>query len=117
MINERSSSMEIVSSFHERFMQALEESGLKPTELAQKAGITRADVSKYMHGKYKPGNIKLLKLSQALNVDVLWLMGFDVPKHESDEHKRMRDEINNKLAHLSDENLSKVKRFIEEFLD
>lgn len=109
--------MDIVTSFHERFLEALDESGLKPSELAKKASITRADVSKYMHGAYKPGNIKLLKLAQALNVDVLWLMGFDVPKHESDEHKRLKKEITDKLTHLSTENLSKVKRFIEEFIE
>ena len=43
--------------------------------------LNRSDLSQYISGKTEPRQEKLLLLSEALNVDVAWLMGYDVPLH------------------------------------
>ena len=49
---------------------------------AQKMGakMNKSDLSQYVSGKVEPGQDKLKLLSEALNVDVAWLMGFDVSR-------------------------------------
>ncbi|MGN0794760.1 MAG: helix-turn-helix domain-containing protein [Aristaeellaceae bacterium] len=41
--------------------------------------LNRSDISQYVTGKTIPRQEKLMLLSEALNVDVAWLMGYDVP--------------------------------------
>lgn len=41
--------------------------------------LNRSDISQYVTGKTEPRQEKLMLLSEALNVDVAWLMGYDVP--------------------------------------
>lgn len=43
--------------------------------------MNRSDISQYIAGKTEPRQEKLMILSEALNVDVAWLMGFDVPMY------------------------------------
>ena len=43
--------------------------------------MNRSDLSQYISGKTEPRQEKLMALSEALNVDVAWLMGCDVPMH------------------------------------
>lgn len=41
--------------------------------------FNKSDLSQYVSGKTEPNQDKLFILSKALDVDVAWLMGFDVP--------------------------------------
>nr|DAW02469.1 MAG TPA: Repressor protein CI [Caudoviricetes sp.] len=41
--------------------------------------MNKSDLSQYVSGKVEPNQEKLFVLSSALNVNVAWLMGFDVP--------------------------------------
>lgn len=41
--------------------------------------FNKSDISQYVSGKTKPNQDKLFVLSQALQVNVAWLMGYDVP--------------------------------------
>lgn len=109
--------MEIIASFNERLKEAVSESNMSQSEISRLSGVPRTSLNKYLAGVSKAGNVYLYSLAQVLNVDVLWLMGYNVPKRESDEHRQLRRAIDDQLTHLSTENLSKVKRFIEEFLD
>ena len=109
--------MEIIASFNERLKEAVSESRLSQSEISRLSKVPRTSLNKYLAGVSKAGNVYLYSLAQVLNVDVLWLMGYDVPKRESDEHRQLRRAVDEKLTHLSTENLSKVKRFIEEFLE
>ena len=48
--------------------------------------LTKQDLSQYVSGKTEPNQDKLAILSMALNVDITWLMGFDVPMNKNDLH-------------------------------
>ncbi len=41
--------------------------------------MNKSDISQYCSGKVEPNQDKLFVLSSALNVNVAWLMGYDVP--------------------------------------
>ena len=43
--------------------------------------FSRSDISQYLSGKTEPNQDKLYILSIALNVNVVWLMGYDVPEY------------------------------------
>lgn len=54
-------------------------------ELCEKYDVkfNKSDISQYVSGKTEPNQDKLFILSEALNVNVAWLMGFDVPMKNS----------------------------------
>ena len=49
-------------------------------DFADRCDIPKASVSQYVHGRNAPGNIKAAKIGKALNINPLWVMGFNVPK-------------------------------------
>lgn len=71
--------MKAVSNFPERLREALD--GMPQNELAEKLGLSKQTVSAYLTGRRSPKKITAKVLADALNVDVAWLMGFDVPKY------------------------------------
>ena len=68
----------------DRLNEAIAEARMSPQELSDKSGINKSSVSHYRNGTHKPGNISAGKMGEILNVNPLWLMGFDVPKHTID---------------------------------
>lgn len=70
-------------SFKNRLNKAIRIRNIKPIELVEKTNISKANISCYMSGKYeaKADGVKLL--ADALNVDPVWLMGYDVPMEKN----------------------------------
>lgn len=66
-------------TFQHRFIQAMEIRGMRQVDVAEKSGLDKAQISQYKTGKYEPMQDALYKLATALNVNVAWLMGHDVP--------------------------------------
>ena len=65
-----------------RLQQAIDRSGMIPTELARCAGVSDASVSQYLNGKNRPTKKTADKIGKTLNVNPLWLMGYDVSMSE-----------------------------------
>lgn len=87
------------SIFHERLNSAIRIRNVKQIELAEKTGISRAQISEYISGKCKPKQDKLYLIAVALNVNPMWLMGLDVymDMEQTDLKKKMLkrvDELN-----------------------
>lgn len=66
-----------------RLRLALSNKNMKPQDLSDKSGVNKSSVSQYINGSHKPSNISAGKMSTVLDVDPLWLMGFDVPMQKS----------------------------------
>lgn len=60
----------------QRLRNAMHEAGIKPSELAEKTGLSRGAISQYRNGTYIPSNISAEKMGKVLGVHPLWLMGF-----------------------------------------
>ena len=52
---------------------------MKQTELAEITGIPRSAISHYIKGSFEPKQDRVFVIARALDVDPVWLMGFDVP--------------------------------------
>jgi transcriptional regulator with XRE-family HTH domain len=72
-----------VDTFKNRFNQAISIRNIKPVEISEKTGIGKSTISHYMSGYTKPKSDKLYLLAQSLDVNELWLMGYDVPMEKN----------------------------------
>lgn len=68
----------------DRIKKALEIREMKQSELVEKTGIDKGQMSSYLSGRYKPKQTNLHLIAEALSVDEAWLMGFDVPMDQAD---------------------------------
>ena len=66
-------------TFRNRFIEAMQIRGMRQVDVAEKSKLDKAQISQYKTGKYEPMQDALYKLASALNVNVAWLMGHDVP--------------------------------------
>ena len=74
-----------VKNFNERLIEALKIRNIRPVDLATKLNASRAIVSQYMSGRFTPNHEKISELAEALNVNEVWLMGYEVPMDEEME--------------------------------
>lgn len=84
-----------------RLNKALKLRGMKPTELHEKTGIGKSSISQYMSGLVKPKQDRIYLMAVALNVNELWLMGYDRP---------MERQVNSSLL-LSSEEQSLIEKY------
>ena len=103
------------SMFQKRLHEAMLKRNVKAIELAEKTELTRCQISGYINGRCQPKNDKLYLISQALNVNPMWLMGFDVPINEDEADTRTR--INTILNNLEGRQLEKVLAMLELMLE
>ena len=68
--------MENISS---RIQRAMDIRGLKQTDLVERTKISKGSLSSYVSGRYAPKQNNIYLLAKALNVNVEWLMGADIP--------------------------------------
>lgn len=68
-----------------RLKKALSMRNMTQADLCQKTKIPKSALSEYIKGLYDPKQDRLLILAEALNVDPVWLMGFDVPMTKEDK--------------------------------
>ena len=61
-----------------RLQIALNRSNMRPQDLADASGVSKSSISQYVNGSHSPSNISAAKIGKVLNVNPLWLMGFDV---------------------------------------
>ena len=72
-------SVQIAETCAARIKKALSIRNMTQTELCAKAKISKSSLSEYLSGKYVPRQDKVFILAQALNVDPVWLWGYNVP--------------------------------------
>lgn len=68
-----------ISSFSERLKEALGDN--TATDLAEKIGLSKQAISMYVNGKRTPKRPVIESISRILNVNPMWLMGYDVEKY------------------------------------
>ena len=71
------------NEFQYRLQKALSESRMSASELSEKTGISEANISNYINGKYVAKQDKCFLLAKALNVDPGWLMTGNEPNTNS----------------------------------
>lgn len=110
--------MKPIDTFQKRLEKALLVRNIKPVELHEKTGISESLISKYLSNKAIARQKKLTLLADALNVNEVWLMGYDVPmekevKKESFSDFRYASYNGVDTKDLDEEDIEEINRFIE----
>ena len=71
--------MQIIDTFQNRLKQAMEIRNIKQVDLVEKTKLDKTLINKYLAGVSNARQRKLTLLADALNVNEIWLMGYDVP--------------------------------------
>ena len=82
-----------MESFSKRLEAALQARQMRQSVLAQKIGVSRASITMYLQGKTIPRKNRLFKISEALDVQSAWLLGYDVSMMAPKRIEDVRDEI------------------------
>ena len=77
-------SAEIVEPCSTRIRKALSIRNMKQTELCERSKVSKSSLSEYLSGKHIPNQYKIFVLAKALDVDPVWLWGYDVPMEKKD---------------------------------
>ena len=72
--------MQIIDSFQTRLNQALVLRNMKQVDLVEKTSLDKTLINKYICGVANARQQNLTLLANALDVNEIWLMGYDVPK-------------------------------------
>ena len=64
--------------FKERLKQAMDARGISATELSNKSGINKSQISRYLSGERSPKQDAVEQMAKVLNVSVVWLLGLEV---------------------------------------
>lgn len=84
---------EIIEKCSIRISKALSIRGMKQSELCEKTNIPKSAISQYISGTFEPKQDRLFLIAQALDVDPVWLMGFDVPMEKAKESSPSEPEL------------------------
>lgn len=71
--------MKPIDTFSNRLKKAMEIRKMKQVDLVEKTGLDKTLINKYLANISKPRQNKITILSDALNVNEIWLMGYDIP--------------------------------------
>ena len=101
----------------------------KPIDMVRKTNLPKSSISLYLSGQRVPRQDKLSIIADAYNIDVAWLMGYDVPiKSEftiemaktdaalSNMNERVKSYAL-KLAELSNDNQELIMQMIDKLQD
>lgn len=69
----------LIDTFAHRLTYAIKIKDVRPVDLSKVTGISKTNLSCYMSGKYEAKQDGVELLARVLNVNPVWLMGYDVP--------------------------------------
>lgn len=97
-------------NFKERLAYAMRYRDLKQKDIVNKLKINKSLISMYLSGYCKPKTEKLYELANLLNVNPIWLAGYNAPMIEE---KQSYNEIT--LSNIT-ELLSKLQDYIDLYM-
>lgn len=71
--------MKPIDTFQNRLQKAMNIRNMKQVDLVEKTGLDKILLSKYLSGISNARQDKLTTLAEALQVNEIWLMGYDIP--------------------------------------
>ena len=74
-----------MATLSERLKEALRMRRMTQKELAVKAGISIGNITHYVYGRNQPKREYLLNIAKVLDVNFMWLMGYDAPVEVEEE--------------------------------
>ena len=110
-----------MATFRERLLYAMNEKNVTQIELARMTGLSAPQINQYTKGTYSPKPSPMKAIADALQVNVVWLMGYDVPMDAPTNKKLELTEQEIKLItyyrKLSTLGQDKVKGYVADIFD
>ena len=100
-----------------RLRLALDNSGMKSQELAEKAQVSKSSISQYVNGSHAPSNISAGKMGKVLGVEPLWLMGFDVSMKSENSSPELASDIFAEMYNLDLIKDVQFRRFMNYYIN
>lgn len=88
--------MQIIDTFQNRLKKAMDYRNIKQVDLVEKTKLDKTLINKYLSGVSNAKQRKLTILADALNVNEVWLMGYDVSMERDIDTKT--DELGNPVS-------------------
>lgn len=106
--------MQIVDTFQNRLKTAMKIRNIKQVDLVEKTKLDKTLINKYLAGVSNARQKKLTILADALDVNEVWLMGYDVSM-ERDLNNDFRFASNNGIDTdgLDENDIEEINRFVE----
>lgn len=95
----------------ERLNEALELRGWTAADLARHSGISKGQISRYLHGEFKPKQSNIGAMANALGVSPAWLLGYDV----NIKGEILQPKV--ELYKLNEENQTRLLAYYQALLD
>lgn len=97
-----------------RIAKALSIRGMRQYELCEKTKIPKSAMSQYVSGAFEPKQDRVFLIAQALDVDPVWLMGYDVPMEKKEEPTTKEDSPDKPQLTEGDNELWELLKLIPE---
>ena len=97
---------DIIETFAKRLDFAMKKRNIKSVELHEKTGISESLISKYLSGNANARQKKLLSISKVLDVNPVWLMGYDIPMEKQEE--KLESKLLKLDKYMEENNLDKI---------
>ena len=81
-----------------RMKEALSDKRMSAADLSRLSKINQSSLSQYLNGTNKPNSLRAVAIASILEVNPLWIMGFDVPKHGAEKSQQQEYYHNDETA-------------------
>ena len=105
-----------MNNFQSRLKSILEIKGISQSDLAKLMNTQRSTVSQWISGRNTASAIASLEIAKKLDINLLWLLGEDVPLSNyssSVNNKACDNKIINRIAQLHEEDKKRVQGYID----
>jgi len=82
-----------VEEFGARLKSALKRKNMSQSKLSEISGINTSTISEYISGRYEPSRSRIAEFANILDVNEVWLMGYDVPMERNANITQQEPEI------------------------
>lgn len=79
----------LIDTFAHRLKYAIKIKNVRPVDISKVTGISKTNLSCYMSGKYEAKQDGVEILAKVLDVNPVWLMGYDVPMDRNYEKDKI----------------------------
>lgn len=102
--------MKKITNFSQRLQFLLDINSMSATSFAQKLGISKSLISRYLSERARPRQERLDEIARYFNVSHAWLMGYDCEMYEDD----IKNKIIKALEKLSQSEMLEIYSLIKE---
>lgn len=112
--------MKPIDTFKNRLQKAMNTKNMRQVDLVEKTGLDKTLINKYLAGIMNARQDKLTILADALDVNEVWLMGYDVSmERDLNEHHNTNDDFRYASYNgidtegLDENDIEEINRFVE----